>query len=57
MQKHRGDPAAVPSQPTVGDPNEGTDQEIEPEKAPAERSRGGKPAERGRKPTPKRPGR
>lgn len=37
MQKHRGDPAAVPSQPTLGHPDEGLDQETTRGKAPAAR--------------------
>jgi hypothetical protein len=29
MQKHPEDPASVPSEPTVGDPDSGFDQEID----------------------------
>jgi hypothetical protein len=29
MQKHPEDPASVPSEPTVGDPDSGYDQEID----------------------------
>jgi hypothetical protein len=45
MQKHRDDPATVPSRPTVGDPREGFQQDIDKEKS-REGDRKGRPQPR-----------